>query len=255
MTAVDRGQPGPSVERSPGRSDQEPNQTHRHELDAIRVCVRADDGADELVVGVEAAVQTLLGWLDTHAYCADASLWISPRDNGGRPDVVHNRARIARRPGREVLVVGPDALADQVRAILGPGCAGWRLHELPAQQTFLEVAEPILGHRAHNMLTREGFRTLEEVAATPEASLLNIRNIGKKSLATIRDAIATHLPVVAPADVPLAAADVDASADLTAMTTDELRGLWTAVVWELERRGVLAIAESPLRGDSSSPSS
>ncbi len=104
------------------------------------------------------------------------------------------------------------------------------------------MAAPILNHRTYNMLTREGYRTLDEVVATPEASLINIRNVGPKSLALIRDAADAHLAATAVTAHASTSSDAARIADLNTMTTDELRILWAAVVWELQRRGVLTVA-------------
>ena len=92
------------------------------------------------------------------------------------------------------------------------------------------------------MLTRKGYRTLDEVVATPEASLLNIPNLGPKSVALIRDAGDAH--VVATAVVAQEATSSHSAkiADLNTMPTDQLRILWAAVVRELQRRGGLTVA-------------
>ena len=60
--------------------------------------------------------------VDTHAYCADTHMWITWRDNDARSNTPLDRARLVRRPAREVLVVGADPVADQARAFLRIGC-------------------------------------------------------------------------------------------------------------------------------------
>jgi DNA-directed RNA polymerase alpha subunit len=45
--------------------------------------------------------------------------------------------------------------------------------------------------RIYNMLAREGFSTVEQVAAVPDTALLDIRSMGGPSLTAVRDATAT----------------------------------------------------------------
>jgi hypothetical protein len=113
---------------------------------------------------------------------------------GDGDDEDQGSALLVRRPGRHVHVVGGDPLADRIRELLGAseGPGGWRLHPLPATASLLEAAEPLLGHRAYMMLTREGFRTVEELAATPDIALLGLRNIGPKTLGAINTAVTAH---------------------------------------------------------------
>jgi hypothetical protein len=218
----------------------------RPDCEEIAVRVRfAADGVSGmwhpvLANGVAAALHAVLSEFDRHAYCADGHVWINPEDNGGdRGRIEHNRALLVRCPGRRVLVVGHDPVAHEVRALLADGCAGWDLYRLPEKQVLLEEAELMLGHRAYNMLTREGFRTVEEVAATPDAALLNIRNIGPKSLAAIQDMATAHeggLLGPAPAEK---GGVVEGIGALHAMTTDQLVTVWAGALRELQRRGAL----------------
>lgn len=199
-----------------------------------------------LALGVEAALDAVLSEFDRHAYCADGHVWINPEDNGGdRGRILHNRALLVRCPGRRVLVVGTDPVAHEVRDLLADGCAGWELFRLPEKQELLEEAEPLLGHRAYNMITREGFRTVDEVAATPDAALLNIRNIGPKSLDAIHDMATAHeagLLDPAPAEK---GGVVEALGALHALTTDQLVTVWADALRELQRRGVLTTFANP----------
>lgn len=103
------------------------------------------------------------------------------------------------------------------------------------------------------MLTREGYRTLEEVVATPEVSLMNVRNLGAKSIALIRDAAAAYLAASAMSVDETTGSHGAAVADLGTMTTDQLRTLWAATVWELQRRGVLTVATTTDKSASGEP--
>lgn len=125
----------------------------------------------------------------SHPYTYSATAWVDPRqhDDGGA-------ARIFRRPGRIVHVVGTSGLAEALRRLLRDGAVSpWQLHPVPEPGTFLERAESTLGHRAYHVLCRAGFETIEEVAATPDDGLLELRNLGTKSLAAIHAAVAEHL--------------------------------------------------------------
>ena len=150
-------------------------------------------------------------------------------------------------------MIGTAPLADQLRILLRSDCGGWALHELPNRQTLLEVVEPILGHCTYNMLTREGYRTLEEVVATPEVSLMNFRNLGAKSIALMRDAAAAYLAASAMSADETTGSHGAAVADLDTMTTDQLPILWAATVWELQRRGVLIVATTTDKSASGGP--
>jgi hypothetical protein len=96
-------------------------------------------------------------------------------------------------------------------------------------------AEPILGHRAYSMLTREGFRTVDEVIATPDDALLNIRNVGTKSLAAIHDLATTYTAgLLTPAPATANEPDRVEISDVRGMTTDQLVTLWAAALRELQ---------------------
>ena len=74
-----------------------------------------------------------------------------------------------------------------------------RLHELPATQTPLTDAEPLLGPRVAGMLARYGFTTLEEIAAVPDLGLLDIRHFGPKTRLVVDAALAAYRLVDDPA--------------------------------------------------------
>lgn len=136
--------------------------------------------------GAEGALREVLEDFESRPYCHSAYAWVS------REDGDDGRVLMFRRPGRKVHVVGASDLAERLRELLGDGFVGWALHPVPATRTLLKVAEPTLGHRVHNMLSREGFITIEEVAATPDEALLDLRNLGTKSLNAIHAAVAAY---------------------------------------------------------------
>jgi hypothetical protein len=98
-----------------------------------------------------------------------------------------------------VHLVGAGELGEQLRQLLCGGVDGWRLHELPATQTPLTNAEPLLGARVCGMLTRYGFTTLEEIAAVPDLGLLDIRHFGPKARLVVDAARAAYRLVDDPA--------------------------------------------------------
>ncbi|MDQ3153599.1 MAG: hypothetical protein M3R63_18435 [Actinomycetota bacterium] len=147
--------------------------------------------------GPEVALQEVLGEFADHAYNYSATAWVPFTEGSG------GRALAFRLPGRELHVVGTSKLAETFRTLLREGALpGWTLHEVPAERTLLEVAEPTLGHRVYKLLSREGFSTLEELAAAPDEGLTELRNLGAKALDAIHQAVATYTnaPVVRPSE-------------------------------------------------------
>ena len=106
---------------------------------------------------------------------------------------------LVRRPDRRVHLVGAGELGEQLRQLLRGGVDGWRLHELPATQTPLTDAEPLLRPRVAGMLARYGFTTLEEIAAVPDLGLLDIRHFGPKTRLVVDAALAAYRLVDDPA--------------------------------------------------------
>ncbi|NUS44194.1 MAG: hypothetical protein HOQ24_10965 [Mycobacteriaceae bacterium] len=92
--------------------------------------------------------------------------------------------------GTRVHVVGRDGVADRVRDLFatagGGEVSGWRLHEVSRPGTLLHRARPFLDSRSYRLLSREGFATVEEVVAVPDAGLLSIRGVGRSTVDTIR---------------------------------------------------------------------
>jgi Sigma-70, region 4 len=98
-------------------------------------------------------------------------------------------------PLRSMHVVGGTPMAEALRRLIAAGAApGWELHPVPGGRTALYVlAAPLYRlsgqQRFYNLLDRAGFAWVEEVAATPDVCLLELRNSGPKFIATARRAI------------------------------------------------------------------
>ncbi len=103
-------------------------------------------------------------------------------------------------PVRALHVVGDSPLAAEFRQLITAGAApGWELHPVPAGRTPLYVlAGPLHrlsgSYRFYNLLERNGFAHVEEVAATPEECLFQLRNSGPRFIAAIRQATAELRP-------------------------------------------------------------
>lgn len=135
----------------------------------------------------EEALREALREFEERPYdCYSATVWVpSGNGNGGR-------ALVFRRPGRVAHIVGTSKIAECFREWLRDGVDGWTLYPMPATRTPLEVAEPMLGHRAYKLLAREGFTTLEDLAPVPDEALMKLRNLGPRSLAAIHEALASY---------------------------------------------------------------
>jgi Bacterial RNA polymerase, alpha chain C terminal domain len=119
-------------------------------------------------------------------------LWAFAGRNGGP----WGYAQICRTgPGRVLHVVGASPMALRLRELLAEGAAtGWELHPVRDGRTPLHVlAEPLLAlsgaTRDYNLLRRNGFATVEELAATPDHCLLRIRHVGPKTVAAVHQVL------------------------------------------------------------------
>jgi len=91
----------------------------------------------------------------------------------------------------EIHVIGQNQLADQAREVLRAGeIPGWRLRELPAEQTPVQAVYARLSSRSSNLLKQVPFVSAEEIAALPDEVLLEFRGLGPSALAEIRSALA-----------------------------------------------------------------
>ena len=100
----------------------------------------------------------------------------------------HNGASLYRTRSKLAVVIGDDDIAE-VLCRLFP-CQGWRLRPTAMPGTPVTALHPVLGNRIFNALAREGFTTVEEVAAVPDTALMDIRGMGLGSINTVRNAIA-----------------------------------------------------------------
>ena len=98
-------------------------------------------------------------------------------------------------PLRSLHVVGGTPMAEALRGLIAAGAApGWELHPVPGGRTALHVlAGPLYRlsgqQRFYNLLDRARFAWAEEVGATPDACLLDLRNSGPKFIAAVRQAL------------------------------------------------------------------
>jgi hypothetical protein len=103
-------------------------------------------------------------------------------------------------PARVLHVVGDSPLAAEFRRLLAAGAApGWDLHPAPAGRTPLHVLAGPLHQRSgsdrfYNLLERNGFATVEEVAATPETCWFDLRNCGTRFVAAVQQVIGELQP-------------------------------------------------------------
>jgi len=104
-------------------------------------------------------------------------------------------------PARSLHVVGQSLLAGEFRRLISSGgVPGWDLHPVPPGRTPLDVlAEPLLrltgSRRFHNILERNGFAYVEEVAATPDECLLELQNSGPRLVAAVRAVVSELAPI------------------------------------------------------------
>lgn len=156
------------------------------------------------------------------------------------------------RPGRSLHVVGRSPLAEEYRRLLTTGVVpGWTLHPVPPGDTPLDVlVAPLLrrcGHmRFYNLLEREGFASVEEVAATPDECLLELRNSGPKLITIVRAVISERRP----ADTGVSAADAVSAADTRIPTStqailppDVIPAFQSIAAWAMAERGARTLGD------------
>jgi hypothetical protein len=141
-------------------------------------------------------------------------------------------------------VVGASPLAAELRRLLTDGAEpGWELHPVAGGPTPLHVlAAPLRrlsgNGRFYNLLDRSGFAYVEEVAATPEECLADLRNGGPRFVAAVRQAISE---VTAGAATPAADAAPDdrepGTRPLPALAPATLRALQVTAAWAVAEQG------------------
>lgn len=165
-------------------------------------------------------------------------------------------ALVFRLAAQSLHVVGDSLLAAEFRRLVAAGAVpGWDLHPVPAGRTPLHVLTGPLhrlsgSNRFYNLLEREGFAYVEEVAVTPEGCLLEFRNSGPRFITAVRQAIADlgfggaearTGCLLAPGDAgPLPAADPVPPAGLPA---DAARALQVAAAWAVAERGAQELGD------------
>jgi hypothetical protein len=134
-------------------------------------------------LSVREVLEHVVGVFDAFFLAFAARVWASSAGGGGG-------VQVYRRPDKTVVVVGRNVLADLVRAALP--VHGWDACPLPMSGTPLSTLREEVGERTFSMLRREGFATVEEVAAVPDSGLLDLRNMGLTTLGALRMAISTQ---------------------------------------------------------------
>ena len=150
-------------------------------------------------------------------------------------------------PARVLHVVGDSPLADEFRRLMAAGAVpGWDLHPVPAGHTALHVlAGPLHrlsgSDRFYNLLERNGFACVEEVAATPEHCWFDLRNCGTRFIAAVQHVISElHL-----GDTQVIAGSLPARCDAGPTTAGAApsTGLPAAAAKALEAMAAWAVAE------------
>ena len=159
------------------------------------------------------------------------------------------RAMVFRLAPRSLHVVGDSPLAAEFRRLVTAGAVpGWDVHPVPAGRTPLHVLagplQRLSGHnRFYNLLEREGFGYVEEVAVTPEACLLEFRNSGPRLIMAVRQVLADlgFAVIRSGTDRLLALGEAGpAKAGLVApadWSADAVAALQVAAAWAVAERG------------------
>ena len=141
-------------------------------------------------------------------------------------------------------VVGASPLAAELRNLLMDGAEpGWDLHPVPGGHTPLQaLAAPLRRlsgmNRFYNLLDRSGFAYVEEVAATPEECLTDMRNGGPRFVAAVRQAIGELTVGVAALADGAAHDDLEPGTwPLPALTPATVRALQVIAAWAVAERG------------------
>jgi hypothetical protein len=127
----------------------------------------------------------------TAVFAAGGEGWVQAGSHGSQ----HGEAQVCVVHRRYLHVVGMSPMAWRLRDLVAAGAApGWALHPVPPGRTPLDrLAEPLLAIsgavRFYNLLLRGGFATVEEVAATPDADLLLLRQVGPAMVAAVRQVL------------------------------------------------------------------
>lgn len=159
------------------------------------------------------------------------------------------------RPARSLHVVGQSLLAGEFRRLIAAGAVpGWCLHPVPSSGTPLDVLAGPLLHRSGNMrfyniLERNGFACVEEVAATPDACLLELRNSGHRLVASVRAVISdlgsahTTTSTAGSSAAGAHGSDHTPAASAVAVPQDVAAALRVIVVWAIAEQGARLLGD------------
>jgi hypothetical protein len=92
--------------------------------------------------------------------------------------------------------------------------------------TPISSLQPTLGERIPNLLMRNGYQTIEQVAATPDRDLLRVSKMGRRSLAELRAAISIS-PAAGQVPDRAVTLDVDQVRELRLLLGTLARWAWT----------------------------
>jgi hypothetical protein len=153
-------------------------------------------------------------------------------------------------PARSLHVAGASPLADELRKLVTAGHApGWELHPVPGGRTALHaLAVPLHrmsgSRRFFNLLDRSGFAFVEEVAATPDECLLDLRNGGPRFLAAVRQAISgLGLSAAAPAGSTDPVGQERGLPSSPVLTPGSLQALQVVAAWAVSEQGARIAAD------------
>jgi hypothetical protein len=142
-------------------------------------------------------------------------------------------------------------MAEALRGLIAAGAApGWELHPVPGGRTALNVlAGPLYRlsgqQRFYNLLDRTGFAWVEEVAATPDVCLLELRNSGPKFIAAVRRAL-SELGTYDASGRPEGAGerqDPGRAFSPTALPAEVARALHLVARWAVAERGATTVGD------------
>lgn len=174
---------------------------------------------------------------------------------GSKSDLMRRALVFRLWPAQSLHIVGDSPLADEFRRLLAAGAIpGWELHPVSGGHTPLHVLAGPLHRlsgsvRFYNLLEREGFAWAEEVAATPDGCLLELRNTGMKFIAAVRQVLAerqiggaqaTTGGLAAPDDPRQEPGDPVVPAGLPA---EAVRALRVVAAWAVVERGAQVLED------------
>jgi sigma-70-like protein len=157
-------------------------------------------------------------------------------------------------PARALHIVGQSPLAGEFRRLITSGAApGWHLHPVPQCRTPLDVlGGPLLrrtgSRRFYNILDRHGFAYVEEVAATPDTCLLELRNSGPRMIAAVRAVISELGPADALTGTGGTADDARGPGRVpggppATLPPDAVAALQVVAAWGIAERGARALED------------